>query len=188
MQAVYLAFDNETGGLDDSCTLLTTYLAVLDKNLNVIDSLYLFLKENDGKPYKVEAEGLEINGIRIIDHDRKAIPYSKGGQRLREFIIQHSRNGQEKLIPLGHNVHFDIQGIQSKLLSRGNWEQFVSYRVFDTQTYARGLQMKGVLTMDMSISLGNLIKYFNVQLPGMQHEAKYDTLATIEVAKALLKL
>ena len=189
MKAIYLALDNETGGLDSSCTLLTSYLSVLDKDFNELDSLYLFMKENDNKPYLVEAGGLKVNGIDIIAHDETAIPYSKAGQLLREFIKKHSMDGSEKLIPFGHNVHFDIQSINRKLLNMGNWEQFVSYRLFDTQTYARGLQMKGVLPMDMSISLGNLIKHFNIKIQGgVQHEAKYDVQATIEVAKALLKL
>jgi len=188
MKAIYLALDNESGGLHESCSLLTTYLSVLDKDLNEIDSLYLYMKENDGKPYLVEASGLKINGIDIISHDEVAISYSKAGQLLREFIKKHSQDGAEKLIPLGHNVSFDISGIQSKLLSRGNFAQFVSYRVFDTQIYARGLQMAGKLPMDMSISLVNLTKYFNVKLPGLAHEAKYDVMATIEVAKCLLKL
>jgi DNA polymerase III alpha subunit (gram-positive type) len=188
MQAIYLALDNETGGLDETCTLLTTYLSVLDHNLNEIDSLYLYLKENNDKPYLVEAGGLSINKINIIEHDKIAMPYSKGGQLLREFIKTHSRNGAEKLIPLGHNVAFDIWSVNNKLLSRGNWEQFVQHRIFDTQVYARGLQMKGVLPMNMSISLGNLIKHFNIKVPGAQHEAKYDVLATTAVAKCLLKL
>ena len=188
MKAIYLALDNETGGIDPSCSLLTCYLSVLDKDLNEIDSLYLYTKENDDKPYVVEAGGLKVNGINLIAHDEIAIPYSKAGQQLREFIKRHSQNGAEKLIPIGHNVKFDIDGVNRKLLGLHNWEQFVSYRVFDTQVYARGLQMKGVLPMDMSISLGNLITYFNVKLPGLQHEAKYDTLATVEVAKCLLKL
>jgi DNA polymerase III alpha subunit (gram-positive type) len=188
MQAIYLGMDNETGGLDENCTLLTTYLCALDKNLNKIDSLYLFLKENNDKPYVVEAGGLEVNKIDIIQHDKIAMPYSKGGQLLREFIKKHSSDGAEQLIPLGHNVHFDITGINNKLLSRGNWQHFVSYRHFDTQIYARGLQMKGVLPMDMSISLVNLTKFFNVKVPGSAHEAEYDTLATVEVAKCLLKL
>jgi len=188
MQAIYLALDCETGGLDSTCSLLTIYLSVLDKNLNEVDSLYLFLKENNDAPYLVEAGGLHVNKINIIEHDKIAMPYSKGGQLLREFIKTHSLNGTEKLIPLGHNVHFDIDCIYRKLLNKGNFEQFVSYRVFDTQVYARGLQMKGALPMDMSIALGNLIKFFNVKVHGLQHEAKYDTLATVEVAKHLLKL
>ena len=187
MKAIYLALDSETGGLDESTSLLTVYFSVLDHKLNEIDSLYLFLKENNGT-YIVEAGGLSVNKIDLIQHDKIAIPYSKGGAQLRDFLKKHSQDGSEKLIPIGHNVHFDIQGVQRKLLSRGNWEQYVSYRIFDTQVYARGCQMRGALTMDTSISLDNLVKRFNVKVPGSAHEAKYDTLATVEVAKALLKL
>ncbi len=184
----YIAFDNETGGIDETTSLLTTYFAILDSKLNKIDELELTLKPNDGKPYVVEAEGLEVNKINLIEHDKVAITYSAGGQQLVKLLKKHHING-EFLTPLGHNVGFDIDGVTNHLLGKKTWNQYVSYKIRDTQVVAGFLQEKGYLPEDMSVSLFSLAEYFKIKVPmGNQHESKYDTLVTIEVYKALLNL
>jgi DNA polymerase III alpha subunit (gram-positive type) len=183
----YIAFDNETGGINPTTTLLTTYFAILDAKLNKIDELELFLKPNDNEPYVVEAEGLFVNKINLIEHDKTAITFSTGGQQLVKFLKKHHVTG-EFLTPLGHNVPFDIQGINNHLLGQKTWNQFVSYKAQDTQVIAAFMQRKGYLPMDMSMSLFSLVKYFNIDLVGDQHTSKYDTLATVEVYKSLLRL
>jgi len=185
----YLAFDCETGGIETETSLLTAYFGVLNYKLDLIDELDLYCKPDDNKPYVVTAEGLEVNGINLIQHERQALTYGACGKKLRDLILKHSNNGKIKMIPLGHNVHFDIEGVTAKLLSKKNWNQFVSYRVVDTQVYARCLQLKGVIPADQSVSLSSLITYLNVNIPeGRQHEAKYDTLATVEVLRKLNRL
>jgi len=185
----YLAFDCETGGIEVETSLLTVYFGVLNSKLELIDELDLYCKPDDDKPYVVHAEGLEVNGINLIQHHKRALTYGNCGKKLRDLVIKHSGNGKVKMIPLGHNVHFDIDGVTSKILSRKNWNQYVSYRVVDTQIYARCLQLKGIIPMDQSISLSNLITYLNVRgIEGRPHEAKYDTLATVEVLRKLNKL
>jgi DNA polymerase III alpha subunit (gram-positive type) len=183
-----IAFDCETGGITTDMSMLTAYFAILNNKLDLIDELDLACKPNDDKPYVVTAEGLEINGINLVQHNKSSITYGAAGKKIRELTMKHSDNGKVKLIPLGHNVHFDIGFITEHLLSSKNWNQFVSYRVLDTQVVARHLQIKGSMPDDISISLGNLINHLNIQVPGRQHEAKYDTLATIEIYKRLLKI
>jgi DNA polymerase III alpha subunit (gram-positive type) len=184
----YIAFDNETGGLNPETSLLTTYFAILDANFNKVDELELLLKPNNNEPYVVEAQGLEINKINLIEHDKVALTYSMGGQQLVQLLKKHFVGG-ERLIPLGHNVHFDILGINNHLLGAKTWNQYVSYRMLDTQIIARFMQTKGYISMDTAISLTSLGQHFNIHVPyGGAHESKYDTLLTIEVYKALLKL
>jgi DNA polymerase III alpha subunit (gram-positive type) len=183
-----IAFDCETGGISDETSLLTVYFAILDYKLKQIDELSLALKPNDGKPYIVEPEGLHINKINLFEHDKIAVPYSSGGQQLFNLLKKYNMLDKNKITPLGHNVHFDIGGVNRNLLGAKTWNQFVSYKCEDTQIVARHYQRKGILPVDMSISLGSLIKFFNVNIPGNQHEAKYDTLATVEVYKSLLRL
>lgn len=183
----FLAFDNETGGIDPETSLLTVYFAVLDENLNQLDELELYLKANNGGPYIVEAGGLEVNKINIVDHDKKAITYSEGGQLLVKMLRKHV-TGKDKLTPLGHNVHFDIGGVNRHLLGAKTWHQFVSYKIQDTQQIASFLQRRGDLPKDMSVSLGSLMNYFGINPPGNAHESKYDTLGTIDVYGALLNL
>ncbi len=184
----FIAFDNETGGVAPETSLLTVYFAILDENLNQIDELDLILKPNDGKPYVVEAGGLEVNKINLIEHDKKAITYSEGGQLLVKLLRKHASGAGEKLTPLGHNVPFDIAGVNNHLLGAKTWNQFVSYKIQDTQQNASFLQRKGMLPADMSVRLQTLIEYFNVKVEGELHTSKYDTLCTVEVYKALLKV
>ena len=184
----YLAFDCETGGIEVKTSLLTAYFGVLNHKLELVDELDLYCKPDNDEPYVVTAEGLEINGINLVQHHKYALTYGACGKKLRDLIIKHSNNGKVKMIPVGHNVHFDIEGVTTRILSKKNWNQYVSYRTVDTQTFARCLQLKGSLDSNLSTSLSSLIAHFNVKAPGRPHEAKYDTLATIEVLKKLNKL
>src|SRR6266436_5622023 len=126
----YLAIDNETGGLGE-VSLLTSYFAVLDANLRILDDLYIYLKPSDGV-YRIEPQALAINGINLIEHDKVAETQSMAGQKLFRFLKLHSSDGTDKLIPLGHNVTFDVIGIHNGLLNRAIFEKFTSYRKLDT--------------------------------------------------------
>ena len=183
-----IAFDCETGGISEETSLLTVYFAILDYKLKQIDELELALKPNNSGPYIVEPEGLFVNKINLYEHDKVAIPYSTGGQQLFNLLKKHNMLDKNKITPLGHNVHFDIATVNRNLLGAKTWNQYVSYKCEDSQVVARHYQRKGILPVDMSISLGSLINFFNVKVPGEQHQAKYDTLATIEVYKSLLRL
>lgn len=189
MSRLYLPLDNETGGLHEDVCLLSTYLEVVDESFNVIDSLELYVKPNNGV-YSVEAGGLDVNKINLIEHDKVAITYSEAGQKLFHFLKKNSQDGKIKLIPVGKNVMFDISGLQKHLLSKTNMEKFVSYRVIDITGLAMGLQIVGKLPADMSLSLGSLAKHFSVydQISGNAHEAKYDTQITMLVYKKLLDM
>lgn len=186
---LYLPMDNETGGLADNVSLLSTYLEVVDEQFNVIDSLELYVKPNDGV-YLVEAGGLDINKIDLVRHDKIAITYSEAGQKLFHFLKKNSKDGEIKLIPVGKNVQFDVSGLQKHLLGKKTMDKFVSYRLLDITAIALGLQIKGKLPADLSLSLFSLGEYFCVlnQVAGNAHEAKYDTKLTMLVFKQLLEL
>lgn len=184
---LYLAMDNETGGLADNISLLSSYLEVFDDDFNSIDSLELYVKPNDGV-YLVQAEGMSINKIDLIEHDKIAITYSEAGQKLFKFLQKNSNDGEIKLIPVGKQVHGDVRWLQQHLLGKKTMDKFVSYRQIDITGLAMGLQIKGKLPSDLSLSLSSLVKYFGVEIPGNAHEAKYDTQATILVWVELLNL
>jgi hypothetical protein len=186
---LYLPMDNETGGLADNVSLLSTYLEVVDEQFNVIDSLELFVKPNDGV-YLVEAGGLDINKINLVEHDKTAITYSDAGQKLFHFLKKNSDDGKIKLIPVGKNVQFDVAGLQKHLLGKKTMDKFVSYRLLDITAIAMGLQIKGKLPPELGLSLFSLAEYFDVhkQISGSAHEAKYDTKITMLVFSKLLEL
>ncbi len=184
---LFLPMDNETGGLADGVSLLTSYLEVVDHKLNVIDSLELYVKPNDGV-YTVEAGGLEVNKINLVEHDKVAITYSEAGQKLFRFLQKNSQDGKIKLIPVGKQVHGDVRWLQEHLLGKKTMDKFVSYRTVDITGIAMTLQLKGKLPPDLGLSLGHLVEYFGIVVPGVTHEAKYDTKATMLVWQKLMDL
>jgi DNA polymerase III alpha subunit (gram-positive type) len=185
---LYLPMDNETGGVVDGVSLLSTYLEVVDEKFNVIDSLELFVKPNNGI-YKVTGESLDVNKINLVEHEKTAITYSEAGQKLFHFLKKNSDDGKIKLIPVGKNVQFDVRGLQEHLLGKGTMNKFVSYRLLDITAIAMALQIKGKIPEDQSLSLSALIEYFGItNIEGNIHEAKYDTKATMLVFKELLDL
>lgn len=182
---MYLAFDTETGGLGTDVSLLTAYFAVLDKEFNLKDELNLKLMPDDGI-YRVRAEALNINKIDIAALGSEAIAYKEARTHLYNFL-KTNYNG-EQLIPVGQNVAFDVNFIEDIIISKGSWDNFVSRRPLDTMYIAAYLKTLGKYPEDRSVSLGSLIEYFDIKLDeGVVHEAKYDTLATVEVLKKLIE-
>jgi hypothetical protein len=179
----YIAVDNETGGLEGT-SLLSTYLAVLDENLDVTAELDLKVKPNDGV-YLVEAGGLEVNRIDLIAHDLLATTYSQAGAALRQFLIHTSDAGKIKLIPVGHGVTFDMISLRI-LLNRNTIEMYTSYRKLDTAIIAQYLKFCGRIPDHISGSLESLATWYNVvNVAYDAHTSKGDVLRTIAVLKAM---
>jgi hypothetical protein len=190
---MYIVIDAEMGGIDLKYSLLTAYFGVFDEDFNFIDKLYLYLKPDDGV-YSVSAQGMEINGIDLVKHDKVAITYNNGRSALGAFLRKHSPGGEHRLTCVGHNVTTDLRCIWDKVYAREKWEEFVSYRVLDTSPICQFLIAKGVLPYDVqgkegvSGSLESLAAYLGVPITGNLHDAKVDAHLTIGVLQALLKL
>jgi oligoribonuclease (3'-5' exoribonuclease) len=184
----YLFLDNEMGGLDrDQHSLLTVYLAVFDEHLMKLDELYLYLRPNDGI-YKVVASAMAVNKIDIVQHDGIAITYKEGGTELYNFLKRNSKDGADKLIPVGHGIHGDIDWILYHLISRGSWNVFVSYRKLDTSAVAQFLKSCGRFPETVSGSLKSLAEFFNVPFKEEElHDARVDTLISVAVFDKLRK-
>lgn len=185
-KATYIALDNETGGVTDDTSLLTSYLVILDQNFQVIDELELAMKPKDGI-YHVNGEAMGVNKINIVEHDKVAITYQQAGTKLYDFLKKHTNNGATKLIPWGHNVNFDIIGLQNNIITKNSWNHFVSYRVIDSGVIAQVMKIIGLLPDDNKGSLEHLASFFKLE-HGILHTAKADTLLTVEVIKCTIKL
>lgn len=183
----YIALDVETGGITLDTTLLTAYFAILDENLTLVDELYLSLKPDDGI-YRVTANGLSVNKIDLIEHDKIAISLKAGGTALYKFLDKNRADG--KLTPIGHGLNFDLQRVKQDLINVGTWENFVSYRTLDTSIVCQFLRSCAKFPDDVSGSLGSLVDYFNIPLTPFDklHNARVDTLLTVEVLKKLKEL
>lgn len=182
--------DVETGGIGLDKSLLTAFFLATNYKLEPLGELYLRLKPEDGV-YKTTAEALNINKIDLINHDKQAVFYKSGGQLLYSFLKEHSSHGAIKLVPVGHNVGFDIAQIQDKLVARQTWENFVSYRNLDTQVAAQFLILCGKIDGKKTTgSLKSLAEYFSVSpsWDGEQHDAQFDVLLTRAVLLHLITL
>lgn len=182
---VYVTLDLETGGIGTECSLLTAFFGFLDENLNKLDHLDLQVKPNDGKPYVVQAGGLAVNKIDLIEHDKVAITESQAGQLLVQKLKQHSKNGKIKLIPIGHNVQFDILFIYEHLLAQKNWDMYVSYRKLDTGTIAQFFKLCGFIPNDKSGSLEYLAEMFGVKFKDRAHTAESDAMMCVHILQKM---
>lgn len=191
MTEYMIAFDTETGGIGDDKSLLTAYFALVKYEngaFTKLDELDLKIKP-DNDLYCVTAESLEITEIDLRQHNRGAIYQKRAGTMLYDKLRQwYDISCKNKLIPVGHNAAFDIRKICTCLVNRGSWEQYVSYRVLDTCVIAQFYRLTGKLPENLACSLVTLGEYFNVQVNGAPHEAKYDTLVTVAVLDKLMKI
>ena len=177
--------DCETGRIGREVSLLSTHLAVCDTNWEVLDTLLLLTKPDDGN-YVVTAEALAINKIDLIAHDKVALTYSQAGGKLREWLWKHSRNGKVKLQPMGKNVPFDVEKVTDNVLGKKTWNQYVSYRCYDLTPLVTYLKRKGKLAPDAPESLEGLANYINFKF--VPHTADGDNYAGIAVIKWLESL
>ncbi len=185
-KATYIAVDTETGGLGGDVSLLTAYLAILDEKLEIIDELDLAVKP-DNHVYHVTAEALKINKIDLVKHEERAISPGKAGELFRELIKKHSDGGKNKLIPLGHNVAFDMNKLYDNILSKKEAENFISYRTLDTGSTGRFLIVAGLIPETVTGSLGSYVKHLGVK-EREAHTARGDVEMTIDVMKAMIGL
>src|ERR1051326_288443 len=144
-----IACDVESGGIAEGTSLLTAFFQILEFNntLLAVDSLDLKIKHDI---YNVEAEGMGVNKIDLIKHDKEAEYKNTAGQKLFNLLKHHSQDGADKLIPLGHGIGEDLKKIWEQLLGRKTWEQLCSYRKLDTSMNAQLFKMVGLLPEEAS--------------------------------------
>jgi hypothetical protein len=191
---MYIALDCEMGGIDLKYSLLTAYFSVFDDEFKMLGDLYLRLKPDDGD-YLVSAGGMAVNKIDLVEHDKVAITYAQGRSELGNFLRNVTEQGKHKLRVLGHNVGGDVRFVWDKVYARQKWETYVSYRQLDTATICQFLKDCGKIPKDIdgpegvSGSLMSLVRYFDIPYKEEElHDAKVDTLLTVEVYKKMLKV
>jgi DNA polymerase III epsilon subunit-like protein len=187
----FMAFDTETGGLHPSdADLLTFYGGIFDQEYKLVDELYLKLKPNDGRLPITEAGALKVNGINIKEHleDPETITYFEANQKivtmLRKVLKKTGRFSNIR--PLGYNVPFDIRFVQHYLLAPKEWESILHYKHVDVMQNVDFLKDSGWFPPELG-SLNTVVEY--LQLPKRNaHNAKDDTLMTVDVHKKLLEI
>lgn len=172
MTKEYFLLDCETGGLRTDFSLLTLSGYVLDEQFQIIDSIDLFVKPDDGM-YKLDAKAMEINKIDLVTHDAVAESEMTCRQKMESFLQKH---GPERLTPAGHNVAMDIQ-FAKKLLP--NFNKYVTHRTYDTATLGKFAFNVGIIGKS-DFSLRALCEALGINPEG-QHNAKVDIELTRKV-------
>lgn len=183
----YLAMDSETGGLEPTVEdMLTFYCAIVTYDWKVVAELDLKLKPNDGRFPVAHAKALAVNKIDLRAHmeDPATITYAEAGKKILEFTSQYRKPGRySNITPLGHNVHFDLQFTWQHLIKKYEWEKIMHYGIADTKGDCDALKRWSFLPGSCG-TLGSLVEYFNIPKRSA-HNAKEDTLMTIDVARAM---
>lgn len=180
----YFLFDTETGGIRKEMSLLTLYGHILDDNLNILDTIDLKIKPDDGV-YHVNAQGLEINRINIVEHDRIAKPLSEVKTRFKNYICGWSLN--QKLTPIGHNVRFDVKFVKTHLLE--DWDRYFDRRHIDTASVGKFLALSGIVPKLKTYSLSEMAQALMIEVnEDSRHEAKFDADLTLNVLRNMTQI
>jgi hypothetical protein len=190
MAQLLLMFDSETGGFDENkVDMLTWYGAIVNEELQVIDELNLKLKP-DGRLPIAEAGALKVNGIDIQKHmaDPETITYPEGKVKLITMLKKHlKKHGKySNLIPSGYNVPFDERFTNKHLLPKEEWSSYLHYKTCDIMTHVDFLKLAGWFPKDVG-SLTSVVDFLGIPKRGA-HNAKEDTLMTLDVHKRILEL
>lgn len=180
----YFLFDTETGGIRKEMSLLTLYGHILDDNLNILDTIDLKIKPDDGV-YHVNAQGLEINRINIVEHDRIAKPLSEVKTRFKNYICGWSLN--QKLTPIGHNVRFDVKFVKTHLLE--DWDRYFDRRHIDTASVGKFLALSGIVPKLKTYNLSEMAQALMIDVnEDSRHEARFDADLTLNVLRNMTQL
>lgn len=181
-------FDVETGGLDETKNPITQYAAVVldGKTLKEIDRWETFIR-----PYgdlTIEQRALDHTMVSMADIN-KGLSVEKFIDTAITFWEQYMVRGrtreQGRLIPVGHNVTFDLRFINYALAFCGkpNIEQWMYPNFIDTLVLSKlAFGVKG----DEKINLGAVCALTKIKLTDA-HGAMNDTLATTELLRYFMR-
>lgn len=187
----FAAFDSETGGLDSTVEdMLTFYMGIMTADFKIVDEVYLKLKPDGGRLPIANAGALKVNKINLQEHmsDPETISYSEGKAKLVVMLQKyHKKQGRfNNIKPFGYNVPFDEGFTWQHLLSKSEWLELMHYKRVDVMERVDFLKECGWFPQD----LGSLVSVNDyLQLPSRNaHNAKEDTLMTIDVYKKLIDM
>jgi DNA polymerase III epsilon subunit-like protein len=188
----YVAFDCESGSLTPKTgDLLTLYMCIVDEDFKILDELDLKLKPDNGRLPIADSGALKVNGIDLHEHmsNPETITYSEAKVKIIAMLKKYlKKTGRwSNIRPLGYNVPFDIGFVQEYVISPEEWNSTINYNIVDPKVVVNFLKDCQWFPPDLG-TLVSVVKHFDIPMHGNAHNAKTDTLATIEVYKKLLKL
>ena len=185
----YIVFDCETGGLDESKNPITQYAAVIldGRTLKEIDRWETYVK-----PYndlEITKEALEKTMVNISDIN-SGLPLKEFVAVAKEFWKQHQVRTKYKdmgrLVPVGHNVTFDIRFINKAMELDGSKEDmFETHYENFIDTFALAKLTWGIKG-DEKLRLGICAERADIVLTDA-HGAMNDVEATADLLRYYVK-
>ena len=184
----YIVFDCETGGLDETKNPITQYAAVIldGKTLKEKDRFETFIK-----PYNdlvIEKQALEHTMVTMSDVN-SGISVKKFVETVTEWWESHRAKAKVKemgrLVPVGHNVTFDLRFINYALALEGaeTTEEWMYPNLIDT--FSLGKMAFGI-EGDEKLNLGACCERAKIKLTDA-HGAMNDVEATAELFRWYMK-
>lgn len=178
-----LFIDTETGGIDPASHSLLSLALVLWKELEVRASIEILV--NDGV-LNVTEKALEINGINLDEHRKKAVSPATALVMVHQFLDTHFP-GDEKIILGGHNITFDVNFLNAFFTRGGHdFQRRFSHRFVDTSAILFYLYLTGKIKRKLTASQ-DAFDYFGITIQG-RHTAMGDALATAQLFSKLINI
>lgn len=178
-----LFIDTETGGIDPANNSLLSLALVVWKESAIKASMEILI--NDGV-LNVTAKALEINGIDLEEHKKKAISPAVAIQQFDNFLKEHFQE-DEKITLGGHNITFDVNFLNAFLTRYGySFQRRFSHRSIDTSSILFYLYLTGKLKKKI-VSSQEAFDYFGITVQG-RHTALGDVLATAQLFSMLISI
>ena len=187
MSKKVLVFDTETGGLDSNehDVLTLGFVAADIVSGKIHDKLYIEVSHDT---YRVTGKALQVNGIDLVKHHKKALTEKDAVGQIVDFIKKNFK-GNIPVTPAGQNLPFD-EGFVKKLFEKAGakYNDFIHYSYLDTMPVLRFLAKLGVIP-DSACRLQGAKKHFDVkQKRGSSHNAIGDAEATVAIFAKLAEL
>lgn len=183
----YFLFDCITGGRPEKhASLLTVHGMILDPHLQKQDVIDLKIKPNSGV-YSIEPRAMHSNKIDLLKHDADAINETEAATLFVDFICRCNVSSTG-IIPVGHNVAFDIS-FMKKLIGASTWRQQFSKKVIDVASIAEFFCLTQSLPASNKVdcSLKGLAKRFDIPYARIS-DAEGDAKLTLQILKHLMTL
>lgn len=171
--------DVETGGFNAQTDALLEVAAVIlgvEANGDLVRRQTVFAHVEPFAGANIEKAALEVNGIRIDNPLRLALPEREALDHVfRPVRKAVSENGCTRAVLVGHNAHFDL-GFVNAAVARTGYKRcpFHPFSVFDTATLAGAALGQTVLARALQVTgLGHD--------PDAAHSAIYDAEKTADL-------
>jgi len=177
----YLVVDTETGGFDEkNHDLLSIGYIITTRTLRTIEKGEILVKAN---PKRVTAKALEVNGINLKEHNKKANSRREAVKKIKDIIKSHWENNHPTLV--GQNVPFDSRFMQALFKSTNqNFEP--DYTYIDLKPLWQSLIAFGKVKTE-NAKQDTILDYLKIKSKGKRHTALVDADNVLKALRVIKK-